>query len=242
MRAEEEIARRVSEAIAEDTRVHPSGRPLWVEVSDQVVTLEGEVEDIASKRRAFALGATFPDVRGVVDHVSVRPAAHMEDGAIRDHIRDALLGEPAFDRCTLTVASDGHAEAVRDASTDAAGVIQALVHEGTVRLEGHVASLAHMRLAEMLAWWVPGTRDVRNRLVVSPAEDDNDDEISDAVRTALEKDRLVDAAQLRVVTRAGQVTLYGVLPSREQREIAERDAWFIPGVREVIDRVEVSAS
>jgi osmotically-inducible protein OsmY len=238
MGAEEEIATRVSSAIQDDTRIHASGR-LWVEVSDQVVTLEGEVEDIASKRRASTLAATLPHVRGVIDRVRVRPAAPMEDGAIRDHIRDSLLGESAFDRCTITVASDGHAEIARDALAHAAGVIQVAVHEGEVGLEGRVASLTHMRLAETLAWWVPGTRGVRNHLVVAPTEEDNDDEISDAVRTALEKDRLIDAAQLRVVTRAGQVTLHGVLPSNEQRQIAERDAWFVPGVREVIDRIEV---
>jgi hypothetical protein len=33
--------------------------------------------------------------------------------------------------------------------------------------------------------------------------------------------------------------LYGVLPGEEPRQIAERDAWFVPGVREVIDRIEV---
>jgi osmotically-inducible protein OsmY len=234
---EEQIARRLSRAIEEDSRIRPTQGQLWVEVSDHVVTLEGEVDDIASKRRALGRGLSLPGIRGVVDRVTVRPAAPMQDGAIRDHVRNALLEERAFAECTITVCSDGHVQVVHDPS-NAAGTIRAVVHEGTVELEGRVPSLAHMRLVETLAWWVPGTRNVQNRLDVFPLEYDNDDEISDAVRTALEKDHLVDATQLQIETHGGVVVLFGALPSDEQRRVAEHDAWFVHGVREVVNRIE----
>lgn len=44
------------------------------------------------------------------------------------------------------------------------------VKKGIVTLNGEVPSLTHKRLAGVLAWWVPGTRDVVNGLEEVPAE------------------------------------------------------------------------
>ncbi|HXJ34045.1 MAG TPA: hypothetical protein VMS22_08385 [Candidatus Eisenbacteria bacterium] len=38
----------------------------------------------------------------------------------------------------------------------------------------------------LLGWWVPGSRDVVNDLEVVPFQADSDDEITDAVRSALD--------------------------------------------------------
>ncbi len=240
MRDEERIARQVERELEEDPTVRTSRGPLWVRESDGVLRLEGEVEDIASKRRAFARATAVPGVWHLVDRVRVRPATAMGDGTIRDHLRDALLTEQAFDDSAITVSSDGHTEIVRDGSPEPGGAIRIQVHDGRVELHGRVRALAHRRLAETLAWWVPGTCEVQNELVVRPLEDDNDDEINDAVRTALEKDPLIDAAQLRVETRRAAVTLHGTVASDELRRIAERDAWIVSGVRDVIDRIDVA--
>jgi osmotically-inducible protein OsmY len=238
---EERIAARVVEALEKDESIHVREKPLWAAVSDGVLTIGGEVVDIASKRRAVARAAGHVATRCVLDRVRVAPATPMEDGTLRDHVRDVLLGESAFDECTLVVAHDGREETARDAGPEARGSIRLRVEAGAVDFGGFVPTLAHRRLAETLAWWVPGTCDVRNDLGVSPPEEDSDDEISDAVRFALEKEPFLDAGQLRVDTRCGEVTLWGTLPSDEQRVIAERDAWCVPGVREVVDRIELAS-
>ena len=111
------------------------------------------------------------------------------------------------------------------------------VADGVVTLDGQVESLSHKRLAELLAWWVPGTRDVVNGIEVKPYEDDSDDEITDAVTMALEKDRLVTHDSIRVITRNSVVTLEGVVPNRRQAEMAEADAWYIFGVDNVINHL-----
>jgi osmotically-inducible protein OsmY len=108
-----------------------------------------------------------------------------------------------------------------------------------VLLEGRVPSLSHKRLAGVLAWWVPGSTNVLNCLEVVPDQDDNDDEITDAVRLVLEKDPFVKADQIRVSTWNCVVTLEGLLPNSKVREMAEFDAWSIFGVDNVIDRIEV---
>ena len=239
---EQGIAARVEEELEKDPGIRVPEQQLWAAVSDGVLTIGGEVVDIASKRRAFARATACREVRWVVDLVRVAPATPMEDGLLRDHVRDALIGEPAFEECSLGVSHDGREESARDAGPEPRGAVRLQVRGGVVTLRGFVPTLAHRRLAETLAWWVPGTCDVRNELDVSPPEDDSDDEISDAVRFVLEKEPFVDAAQLRIDTRGGEVTLWGTLPSDEQRVIAERDAWCVPGVREVVDRIELTSS
>lgn len=68
------------------------------------------------------------------------------------------------------------------------------------------------RLAGVLAWWVPGSRDVVNGLGVEPPEEDNDDEVSDAVR---------------------------LVPAVGEREMAKFDAWYVFGVDKIVNRIDV---
>lgn len=235
---DEECVVAIEQALQSDPGIRARARPLWVAVDDGELMLDGEVEDIASKRRAIARASTMADARRVLDRIRVAPAEPMEDGALRDHVRDELAGEQAFDDCSIVIAHD-HSETVRDVPSGR-GAIRVRVEQGTVSLEGRVPSLVHKRVAETLVWWIPGTRDVRNDLAVLPPEEDSDDELCDAIRIGLEKEPLLDAAQLRIDAHEGEVTLHGVLRSDEQRVVAEEDAWCVPGVREVRNLIQVS--
>jgi osmotically-inducible protein OsmY len=121
------------------------------------------------------------------------------------------------------------------------GAIAFSVEDGVVTLNGDVPGLAHKRLAGVLAWWVPGSRDVINGMGVLPPEADSDDEIADSVRMALEKDPFVDASQIRVGVKNSAVTLAGIVPSVSERDMAEFDAWYVFGVDRVDNRIEVRA-
>jgi osmotically-inducible protein OsmY len=92
-----------------------------------------------------------------------------------------------------------------------------------------------------LAWWVPGSRDVVNGLVVTPDQADNDFEMADAVRLTLEKDPYVNAAQIRVGALDGIVRLQGLVPTESEKEMAEADAWYVFGVDKVQNELEVHA-
>ncbi len=69
----------------------------------------------------------------------------------------------------------------------ASGMITVSAADGVVTLDGDLPGLAQKRLAGVLAWWVPGARDVVNGIGVTPPEPDDDQQIIDAVRIALEK-------------------------------------------------------
>ena len=91
----------------------------------------------------------------------------------------------------------------------------------------------------VLAWWVPGSRDVINGMEGIPDQPDSDEELAKAVRIVLKKDPFVNGERIRVAARQSVVTLEGDAPSAPQKEMAEFDAWYVFGVDKVINRLEV---
>ena len=120
----------------------------------------------------------------------------------------------------------------------AGGEIDIEVEHGVVTLNGSLPSLAAKRLAGVLAWWVPGVRDVVNGITVDPPEDDAPIQVEEAVRVALDKDSLFDASQIRTGVRGRTVRLTGWVQSAAAREAAEWDAWYVFGVDDVINEIE----
>jgi osmotically-inducible protein OsmY len=241
--ASEETVRSVRAALAAEPRVDLAHRALALRFQDGVLTIEGEVPDVAAKKLALEGAARTPAVHQIVDRLRVAPARRMSDAEIRDHLCDALVAEPAFRGCELRACS-GRAPMPAPPPPPAAGsparhYLDVAVDDGVVTLDGEVPSLAHKRLAGVLAWWVPGTRDVVNGLEVLPPEEDDDGEVGDAVRIALEKDPLLDAGDVGVAVRGGEVVLSGAVASPDQREAAEMDAWYVFGVDRVSNRLRV---
>ncbi|HTW54605.1 MAG TPA: BON domain-containing protein [Stellaceae bacterium] len=240
MTKDSELLERVREALRADTRVGFDEASISLSVDGDQIIIDGEVADIAAKRWALHRAAELVQNRGIVDRLHVRPAVAMEDGMIRDLVRNALIDEAALSRCRLRERVKGKFLLVRD-PPGARETIDIRVEDGVVILEGEVAGLAEKRLAGALAWWVAGSRDVINRLRVVPAEADNDFEIVDAVRLVLEKDPFVNADQLRVRVKQAVVNLDGLVPTESERDMAEHDAWYVFGVEDVVNRIEVKA-
>lgn len=212
--------------------------PVELQYDDGVLTMAGELPNVAAKKRTLEDGAASPGVRWVEDRLRVEPSTRMTDREILDHARNALLSEVEFEACAIRVRHEGSVEIARDPVAPR-GSVEISSDSGVVTLDGTVSSHSHKRLAGVLCWWVPGTRDVVNGLEIDPPEEDSDDEITDAVRLAMERDPLVDASIVGIRTDHACVTLTGNLPSREQRSAAEYDAWYVFGVGDVINEIEV---
>jgi osmotically-inducible protein OsmY len=210
-----------------------------MECSDGILTLEGEMENIAAKKIGLELAVGVRGVIGIVDRLRVAPAEPMPDGAIRDHVRDALIQEPALQTCIIRVRTRGRLTTVRGPTPNARETIEVAVKDGVVTLNGQVSSLARKRLAGVLAWWVPGSRDVVNGLDVVPPEEDNDGEVTDVIRLVLEKDPFVNASRIRVRTTNYVVTLEGLASTEKEKEMAEFDAWYVFGVDKVLNKLDV---
>jgi osmotically-inducible protein OsmY len=241
MSSPEALCQQIRAALEHEPRINLHRYPIRLHCEDGIVTMDGDAEHIVAKKLALELAAAIPGVDGLVDRLRVVPTRLMGDGAIGDHVRDALLQEPAFATFAITVREKGQVDTVRPASGMPFGAIEVAIANGVVTLNGQVPSLSHKRLAGVLAWWVPGSRDVINGLAVEPPEEDNDDEITDAVRLVLEKDRFVRADQIRVRTRDCVVTLEGLVPNTTIREMAEFDTWYVFGVDRVVNALQVQA-
>ena len=236
----ENVVDQVRRTLQGEPRIALARHPIAISFADGALTLEGEVADIAAKKLALEKAAALPPVSGIVDRLHVAPSAPMGDKALRDAVHDALLQEPALANCALSERVKGAWRKLR-VPIEAAGEIRVEVSSGVVTLNGAVPGHSHKRLAGVLCWWVPGTRDVINGLAVDPAEPDNDAEITDAVRLVLEKDPFVNAGQIQVGTHDCVVTLRGMVPTPTEREMAEFDAWFVFGVDKVLNELAVGS-
>lgn len=230
----------VRSALRSEARIAAGAKGIRMDIADGVLTLEGEVETVAGKRLALERAAALPAVRGIVDRLHVRPAVAMGDREIADHVRDALLQEPAFADCAIAMTRGAGRDVIRDPD-GRTGAIEVDVAEGVVTLNGELVSLGRKRLAGVLAWWVPGSRDVVNGIAVVPEEEDSPDAIEEAVRLALEKDPFVDATQIRVGARHAVIRLAGVVPTESERDLAECDALYVFGVDDVVNDIAIRA-
>lgn len=234
------VIRLAHRAFEHEPRINIHRYPIKIGYADGAMVLEGEVEHVAAKKLALELAGGLEGIRGVIDRLHVAPSQPRGDGAIRDSLCGFLLRETEFQHCTIRARMSGRLETVREAP-EAGGIVDVAVDNGVITLEGKVISLSHKRVAGVLAWWTPGCRDVVNSLDVDPSEDDNDDEVVDALRLVLEMDPLVRAEQIRASCRNYVVTLDGHVRTQEERRQAELDAWSLFAVDRVVNRITVAA-
>ena len=217
-----------------DLRTHP----IEMTYADGTLTLEGEVPNVAAKKLALEHAAALPEVSGILDRLRVQPAQPMGDREIRNHVRDALLQEPAFGEFALREQTGSGCSVIR-MPVAVRGEIEIDVQDGVVTVNGRVPGLDDKRLVGVLAWWVPGSRDVINGMGVEPHEEDNDEELLEAVRLVLEKDPFVNADQIRVSAKNSVITLEGLVINDVQRRMAENDAWYVFGVDKVTNKLQI---
>lgn len=239
MAERERVLGDVRAALESEPGIDLHNHPLVLDFVDGDLTIEGEVADVAAKKLALERAAAVSGVSAVIDRLRVAPAERMADDALRQALIKAYLQEPAFAELALHEETKGRVDVVRASPIDVAGVIVVAVADGVVTLNGRVRGLDEKRLAGVLAWWVPGSRDVVNGIAVEPPETDSDDAIAEAVRIVLEKDPFVDASQIRVGVRRAQVLLQGLVPKTAERSMAEHDAWYVFGVDKVTNEIQV---
>lgn len=112
---------------------------------------------------------------------------------------------------------------------------------GVVNLEGRVdARLAKDRAVE-IARVVNGVRAIVDRIEIA-ARPRPDYEIEFAVAGALSQDPVTAGQRVGARAHDGVVTLSGDVGSEAERRVAEADVLGVPGVREVVDDLAISAA
>lgn len=233
----QEVLESVRAALCGEQRVHTNGQ-IHLSYCNGELTMCGEVDHIAGKKLALEAVVRIPGVDRIVDKLHIHPSSPMGDGELLDQVQDALVQEIALASCVIRVRAKGCVETVQN-PPKADGEIEIRVEDGVVTLDGDVPCSGEKRIAGVLAWWVPGSRDVINGIGVTLPEQDSEAAVTDAVQQVLEKDPFVDAESIHVYTRGRIVTLTGSVPRPAERKLAEDDAWYIFGVDQVVNQLEI---
>jgi len=211
--------------------------------SGEVLMIEGEAVDLATKKQALRIAAIVGGARGLVDRLHVQ-ALSVGDGAIRARLGQLFAADPRF--ADFEIARDMDPNPLRERlepvvtpPADPRGRLILEVRDGVVTLNGAAPSLVRKRLAGTLAWRVARVRDVVNGLAVEPPEEDGPDQLEEAVREALDGHPLFDDTQVKVGAFGDAVRLTGLVHSDDARAAAEAEAWRVLGVDEVVNAIAV---
>ncbi len=206
---DKDIARAVKTELLIAPNISPDS--INVNVSNGVVTLSGETDNILTKRRASKIAGAVTGVISVVNDIKVRKALR-SDAKIKDDILTALANNPATD----------------------AFEVNTEVNNGNVTLSGTVQSWQEKELCRRVAESVKGVRDVTNNIKINYTAFRSDQDIKADILSRLKWDIYVNQQFINVSVNNGNVDLAGTVASAAEKEWAYNDAW-VNGVKNVND-------
>jgi osmotically-inducible protein OsmY len=193
---------------------------IGVAAKDGVVTLSGYVQNHAQKLAAEEATKRVGGVRAVADDLKVKLPFSLE----RSDTEIAHAAIRALDWDTE----------VPDKS------ITVTVNDGWISLQGNVEWQFQKAAAERAVKYLNGARGVINSIMITP-KTASPAKVSERIKDALKRSAEHDADQVKVSAVDGKVTLTGTVRSWAERSDAELAAWSAPGVREVVDKIMISA-
>jgi osmotically-inducible protein OsmY len=195
--------------------------PITVDVIGRTVVLEGTVPSSQLKSRAAELAA----VRGVVevdkagigvDPIAAAPKLKVARTTPGDDELKTVLYENYFQNPLVS-----------------SSAIQIQVNNGTVTLEGSVATSSAKRAATDSAMATVGVSKVRNNLQIDPPVVVSDSRIGNDAGQALTSGVITNTGSYEISVARGIVTLNGSVPTAYIRSAAEDLVHHLPGVRDV---------
>jgi osmotically-inducible protein OsmY len=188
---------------------------IGVSVSDGVVSLSGYVQTYADKIFAEKAAKRVRGVKAVANDIEVRPPSeHIDPDIAADAVKslERNVNVPG-DRINVTV------------------------KDGWLTLEGKVGWGYQKEAAENAVRYLSGVRGVTNKIEIEPVVSAAD--VRTKIEEALRRIAEVDAQHIKVDASGGTVTLSGNVSSWAEVKEAERAAWGAPGVKEVLNRIEI---
>ncbi|CAI8702792.1 hyperosmotically inducible periplasmic protein [Pseudomonas chlororaphis] len=191
---------------------------IGVTVENGVVTLTGHVNSYAQKISAERAVKGIKGVRALAEEIQVR----LEKGA---GTADDTIANRALNILNW---SSGVPE----------GDIKIMVQNGWITLEGEVDWQYQKETAERAVRKLSGVVGVDNQLTLRPRVDAGD--IRQRIEDALKRNAEIDAKAIHIKVDGDVVKLEGKVHLWRERQIAERAAWSVPGVRKVDDHLLIA--
>ena len=187
-----------------------------VTTNNGIVTLSGSVDSYYAKLEAEDVAESVKGVFAVINNIDVKPFVRL-DSQIRGDVISALVADPVTESFEITVTVDA----------------------GIVTLSGQVDSYTEKSVAEEVAQGVKGVIDVKNELTYDFIADRTDIDIKEDIKYRLRSDASIDSGLITVKVNDGKVTLGGSVGSAAEKGGAATEAWIIPGVQSVNNKIDV---
>jgi len=192
---------------------------------DGVVTLNGTVKVFAFKEEADKRAQKIKGVRAVSNDIQVADT-NVPDPVLQQKLVKAI----SYDRVGY--------------GTTPFNAISVSVHNGTATLGGHAYGPVDASSAVALASNTPGVKSVVSEIQVDPLSPMDDRARVQVFRTVygfpmLSKYAMDPAKPIRISVQNGNVTLYGVVDSQTDKEVAGLRANTVPGVFSVKNDLQV---
>ena len=193
---------------------------------DGIVTLQGSTKVLIDKLDAQKKISKLDHVQGVRNQVEV--ATTVPDEQLQKELADKLR----YDRV-------GYGNAFNNLGLN--------IQNGVVTVSGDVRDYPARDSAIAVAETTPGVKEVIdniNVLPLSPMDDDIRLRVARAIygHPSLSKYALDPQKPIRIVVDNGHVTLYGVVDSPMDKQLAEMQAKSVPNVFSVDDKLMVASS
>lgn len=211
--------KKLQDLVEEELAWEPSlnAANIGVGVKQGVVTLMGHVTSYSQKLAAERAVQRVKGVRALAEDLEVRFSGSAPSSDDEIALRAANLID--WD------------------SSIPKGRVKTKVENGYVSLTGDVdwrfqAKRAREHVANLI-----GVRGVTNRISVKPHVSAGD--VKGRIEKALTRSAEVEAKAIKVNVRDGQVTLEGKVDAWHDKDVARQAAWAAPGVKNVVDRLEI---
>jgi hyperosmotically inducible protein len=240
--ADAELQKNVATVLSRDAALSDSSVKV-ASVHDGVVLLSGTAKTLSAHRRALADARAVPGVKRVSTEIQSPDRLGDEEIASRGPItdKDGSLKSAAYDAWITT---DAKTRLLATADVPALD-INVDTNGGVVTLFGAVPSESAKRLAEAEVKKVDGVKSVDNQLQIVPATvakavEQSDDNINKAIEQTIENRQELSDAKIDVEVSNGVARLTGSVASQSDRLIALATVRSVPGVRSVIDELNVT--
>jgi len=221
-RYDQQIQREVTRALQSKEK----WKGITAATDDGTVTLEGTAKVLIDKLDAGKKVSDLDHVQGVRNHVEVE--GKVPDQQLQQQLADKLR----YDRVGYGILFNA---------------LSVGVENGVATVSGEVHDYPSRDSALAIAETTPGVKEVIddiNVLPVSPMDDDIRFRVARAIygNSQLSKYALDPQKPIRIVVDNGHVSLYGVVDSQMDRQIAVMQAKSVPNVFSVDDHLVVAGS
>ena len=217
MKPDADVQRDVVAELAWDPEVDAAG--VEVTVRDGIVKLSGRVSSLTDKLHVETAAQRVCGVKAITVELNITlPEATARADADIAHSARQLLD------WTSSLCSDA---------------IHLVVEDGWITLSGDVEWQYQKRSAEDQIRRIRGLKGLTNQIRLRQTL--SSETIQSNVEAALRRAAHPDHALISVDVRNGEVTLSGSAESMAQRDLAEHAAWRAPGVRNVVDAIQIMA-